>query len=75
MRMTPQVLQLLNGGDMACAFREWDRLARICDQMRAVVQVESVAEKARTIAGEASQRSDTARHMWAELATSLRHLD
>lgn len=54
---------------------EWDRLARICDQIRAVVNGEEVAEKVRTIAGEASQRSDTARHMWAELAGKLRHLD
>lgn len=66
-----RILELLNGGDWACAYNERQSLAHVCRKL-AVLLDSTQSERARTVARSAALDMRAATHDWAELAAELR---
>jgi hypothetical protein len=66
-----RILELLNGGDWACAYNERQSLAHVCRKL-AVLLDDGQSERARSVARSSAVDMRTATHDWAELAADLR---
>lgn len=66
-----RIIELLNGGDWACAYKERKGLADVCGMLAPLVEPE-LAARAELIARAASKDMRFATKQWAELATRLR---
>jgi hypothetical protein len=66
-----QILELLNGGDWACAYNERHSLAHVCKRLAVLVDVDHAAQ-ARVISQVAASDMGAATKGWSELAADLR---
>lgn len=66
-----RIIELLNGGDWACAYQERKGLAEVCGMLEPLVEPD-LAERVALIARVAARDMRFATKQWAELATRLR---
>lgn len=72
--MTTQrrIIELLNGGDWACAYKERGGLTEVCGLLAPLVSP-GLSDRAYLVARLAGKDMRAATKQWAELATLLRH--
>jgi hypothetical protein len=70
--MDQRIIELLNGGDWACAYRESDSLARVCTGLADFLD-EELAESAREIVEWTERDMKIATRRWGEFAMRVRH--
>lgn len=66
-----RILELLNGGDWACAYNERQSLSHVCRKLAVLVDAEQ-SDRARSVAQQAANDMRSATRDWAELAADLR---
>lgn len=67
-----RIIELLNGGDWACAYKERSGLADVCGMLATLVGPE-LSDRAWLVARLAGKDMRAATKQWAELATLIRH--
>lgn len=72
MNLREHVLELLNGGDWACAYAQHETLAHVARQLGALLEGEA-AELAREVAATATTDLPSATATWSRLAARLRY--
>lgn len=66
-----RILELLNGGDWACAYNERQSLAHVCRKLALLVDGD-LSEQARQVARSSAIDMRGATRDWAQLAADLR---